>query len=138
MSELPQLTEIESLLLMAAEVQGIGPNTPLQFGNTAKVLLQVLDWCNVWDDEVSHCWNNDEEHPSIERLYDPLVRMIPSGPMRGPIVLRRPGEQLFEGRGNWETPCRPRFNSCRLTAYGQTVAQELLSRNPQYRDKVRK
>lgn len=137
MSELPPLTEFERLLLMAAEVQGMGPNTTLHYANTAKVILQVLDWCEAWDDEVIHCWDNDEEHPAIERFYDPLVRMIPIRPMRGPIVLRRPGEQLFEGGGNWETPCRPRFNSCRLTAYGQAVAQELLRRSPQYRDKVR-
>jgi len=44
MDDIEILTPTERLLLMAAAVHGLGPNTDLSRANTAKVIGQALQW----------------------------------------------------------------------------------------------
>jgi hypothetical protein len=133
------LSEVERLLLMAAAVHGLGPKTDLTFANTNKVVGQALEWAGLLVGEVRAAWENPgrEYRPAIVQVYGALIRMARQihrvGPGRPP---ERPGEPLFEASGNVGTAAKPQafphFTSCRLTARGEPVAQELLARNPAY------
>ena len=132
MSENAEFTAIERLLLMAAAVNDMGPESSLGRANTAAVVRQALVWSGLADERVWREWSAiGSDHPVIKRVYDELIRMV-----RG----ERPGEQLFEGGGNWgkagkprRPPAAPFFNSCRLTAHGERCAREILEQFPQYR-----
>jgi hypothetical protein len=138
MDDADALTETEQLLLMAAAVHGLGPDASLVCANTARVVDQVLSWRGLTADQIIRGWNELVLPTAHDYVYEALIRMTRhahSG--RAP---ERAGEPLFEGKGNWGTPgdpdrpaCLPQFNSCRLTAHGQQIAQELLSQNPKYR-----
>jgi hypothetical protein len=138
MNDHDRLTETEQLLLMAAAVQGMGPESDLTYANTARAVNQALQWRGLSAEEIRHGWHEPESHPILVEVYDVLVRMTHQmeqvGPGRAP---ERPGTPLFEGAGNWGVPgdpdcpaCWPQFNSCRLTAHGERIAQEMLSMSP--------
>lgn len=143
MDECKDLSEIERLLLMAAAVQGLGPATDLGRANTARVVRQVLRWRGMSDEQIQASLWQEPPNALTDKVYDALVRMTQEwhevGPGRAP---ERPGPPLFEGGGNWgvpgdpeQPPCMPFFNSCRLTALGERIAQQLLARNPEYCNK---
>ena len=124
------LTETERLLLMAAAVQRLGPNTDLDRANTARVVDQVLRWICLGAEEISRGWEEPAIGPIHREVYNVLIRMTYQMPNRAP---ERPGTPLFEGNGNWGVPgdpirpaCLPQYNSCRLTAEGEQLASELL------------
>lgn len=136
------LTETERLLLMAAAVQGLGPQTDLERANTVKVVSQVLRWKGLSDEESRSGWDDLDESSVRIDVYETLIRMTHQthrvGPGRPP---ERAGEPLFEGGGNWGVPgdpnhpaCSPYYNACRLTPRGRQVAETLLSRHPEYGD----
>jgi len=135
--DVPQLTEMEELLVMAAGVHGLGPSTELR-ANAAKVVGQALQWAGVMKGVVREAWENMEDDPAIEECYGVLIRMLRQllqhGMQKPP---ERPGEVLFEGAGNFGSsegpPAQPYFTFCRLTAYGESVAEVLLQRHPEYR-----
>ena len=155
MDDLETLTETERLLLMAAAVQGLGANADLSRANTARVVNQVLRWRGLSAEEISRGWLELEERsvrkkrrkggysePVHEEVYNVLVRMTRQMGRVGRAP-ERPGEPLFEGSGNWGVPGDPKrpaswphYNSCRLTAHGERIGQELLGRHPEYRGDV--
>jgi hypothetical protein len=141
MDEIGTLTETERLLLMSAAVHELGATTDLGYANTARVVNQVLFWRGLSTEEVRSGWRTYDCDPVHGEVYNTLVRMTRqmqrSGIWR---AAERPGIPLFDGGGNWGVPgdpsrpaCWPHFNSCRLTAEGERVAQELLERHPEYR-----
>jgi hypothetical protein len=134
------MTEIDQLILMAAYVHGLGPNTNLSYANADRVVGQALEWAGLMDDEVRAAWENPgvAYHPAIVRVYGALIRMTHQIHRVGPgMPPERPGEVLFEGAGNLGTPDQPHafphFTSCRLSARGEQVACELLEQHPEYR-----
>jgi hypothetical protein len=131
---------MERLLLMAAAVNGLGPQTDLSYACTALIVLQALTWSNQNSDEIRKQWIQLEWHPALDEIYNPLVRMthqqVRGGGTRAP---ERPGPALFEGGGNWgvpgdpkRPPCFPHYNSCRLTALGEEIAIGLLAEHAEY------
>lgn len=137
MTDTVALIEMERLLVMAAAVHGLGPNTPLT-ANAAKVVRQALQWAGLMNDEVREAWSRLEYHPAILDCYGTLIRMIRQFLQNDRILPpERLGEALFEGAGNFGTPREPRafpdFTSCHLTEYGELVAKELLEQYPEYR-----
>ncbi|MCH8807025.1 MAG: hypothetical protein IH986_13170 [Planctomycetes bacterium] len=143
MEGIEMLTETERLLLMAAGVHGLGPNTDLSCANTARVVDQALRWLGLTAEEIRRGLNEPECHPVSEEVYNVLVRMTHQTHRDGPgPAPERPGKALFEGGGNWgvpgdasSPPAWPHFNSCRLTAHGERIALELLEQHPEYREK---
>ncbi len=136
MKDAVPLTEMEELLIMAAAVHGLGPNTRLT-ANAAKVVGQALEWAGRMEGEVRKAWLSIEGHPAIDECYAVLIRMIRqllrNGVHRPP---ERPGDALFEGAGNFGSalhpPALPHFTSCRLTERGVSIARDLLRRHPEY------
>src|SRR5437660_5231768 len=102
------LTETERLLLMVAAVQGMGPDTDLDYANTARVVNQVLRWRGLSAEEVRRGSRDRDCDPAHEDVYNALIRMthqtLRVGPGRAP---ERPGVPLFEGGGNWGVPGDP-------------------------------
>lgn len=135
-----QLTNMERLLLMAAAVQGLGPQTDLSYANTALVVLQALKWSGLDSAEVREQWHQLARHPALDEVYEPLIHMTHQQVRDGGIrAAERPGPALFEGGGNWGSPgdperrpCHPHFNSCRLTALGEQIALALLAEHPEF------
>jgi hypothetical protein len=135
------LTEVEGLLLMAAAVHGMGPASDLSRANTERVVNQVLRWRGLSAEEIRDGWMEQGCGPIHEEIYSALIRMTCETARAGlgrPSA--RPGAPLFEGGGNWGVPadpncpaCMPQFNSCRLTAEGERLAQDLLAWHPEYR-----
>lgn len=122
------LTEIERQLLMAAALQGLGPHTDLGFANTVKVLVQVLRWRGLSDEEIGRLWDDGVKVEIDDEVYPVLIRMV-----------RQTAAPLFEGGGNWgglgepdRPPSWPDYNSCRLTVRGHEIANDLLARYPEY------
>lgn len=137
------LTETERLLLMAAAVLDLGPQTDLHRANTVKVVAQVLRWRGLSEEDSRAGWDDLDQCSDKTDVYEALIGMTHQkhreGPGRPP---ERAGEPLFEGGGNWGIPgdpnhpaCSPYYNTCRLTVRGEQVAEELLSRHPEYRDR---
>ena len=135
------LTETESLLLMAAAVQGLGPRTNLIYANSARVVHQVLKWRGLSEDQLWSGWGERDCDPQHEQVFRALVRMVQMK-LRGGSwrPAERPGVALFEGGGNWgvpgdssHPPSWPLFNSCRQTAEGKKLARKLLKEHPEYR-----
>jgi len=153
MDEAETFSETEHLLLMAAVVQGLGPDTDLSRANTFRVVNQALLWSGVSAEEIRRGWmelESDEQGEQREsslindKVYDVLVRMTHQltrvGPGRPP---ERAGPPLFEGSGNWGVPgdpscpaCLPHFNSCRLTERGELIARALLEQHPEFRSRA--
>lgn len=140
---LPELTEMESLLLMAASVHSLGPETDLSCANTKIVVAQAIGWAGLNSNELRKRWNGVDNGPAVDtvldQVYQPLARMIFQIGANGGRSPERPGVPLFEGNGNWgipgdpnSPPCDPHFNSCRLTTEGERVAHQLLEQNPEY------
>lgn len=135
------LTDMERLLLMAAAVQGLGPDADVTRANTARVVIQALRWSGLDSAEVRAQWDQGEWPPALEGVYGPLVRMTWQQRTGGGLFpAERLGLALFEGGGNWGVPgdpdcppCDPQYNSCRLTALGERVALALLEQHPEYR-----
>jgi hypothetical protein len=131
---------MEKLLLMAAAVQGLRPGIDMKYVNTARVVLKVLQWAGLDTKEVMDRWRTDEWHPSLNEVYQPLVRMTQMQLFKGGVrPAERPGPPLFEGGGNWGVPgdpkrpaAYPHFNSCRLTETGDQLALQLLAEHPEY------
>jgi hypothetical protein len=144
MTDAGALTDLERLLLIAAAVHGLGPQTSLSHANADRVVGQALEWAGLMEGEVRQAWENPglEYHPAIVRVYGALIRMAHQmhrpGPGRPP---ERPGEVLFEASGNLGTAEKPvafpHFTSCRLTVHGEQVAQGLLLQHPEYRESPR-
>jgi hypothetical protein len=134
------LSKMEKLLLMAAAVHGLGPQTDITCANTAKVVLQALEWAGLDGVDVCNQWNNLEWHPALDEVYRPLVRMTKQQLRTGGHrPAERSGPALFEGGGNWgvpgdpgRPPCDPHFNSCRLTEMGEQIAMALLAEHPEF------
>src|SRR4051794_18785489 len=110
--QLREFTDTEQLLLMAATLQGFGPDRDLSRGtNTARVVNQVLRWRGLSDEQIRAGWRDDEYRgpdPSHEEVYQALIRMthqtVLDGPGRPP---ERSGPALFEGGGDWGVPGDP-------------------------------
>jgi hypothetical protein len=143
MEEPENLTENERLLLLAAAVHDLGPDTDISGANTARIVNQVLRWRGLSAEQVRDGWRTRECDPLHQEVYDTLIRMTQmqhqAGGWRAP---ERPGAPLFEGAGNWGVPgdpsqpaCWPQYNSCRLTGAGERLAQKLLTRYPEYSGK---
>ncbi len=145
MNDPETLTETEQLLLMAAAVQGLGPDSDLVHGNTSRtsrIVNQVLRWRGLTEAEIRRDTEGSQNlHPIRTEVYNALIHMtrqkIRGGSWR---EAERPGPALFEGGGNWGVPgnpdrpaCWPEFNSCRLTTDGERIAQELLAGHPECR-----
>lgn len=131
------LTETEQMLLMAACVYGMGPESSLVNANTYRIVNQVLCWQALSDEEIHEGWNQDEYGPAHDLIYSALIRMTAHLASERPP--QRPGLPLFEGKGNWGDPrkpdrpaCRPHYNSCRLTSEGERIARQLLELHPEY------
>ena len=137
MSDDDGFTEVERLLLMAAAIHDLGPQTSLRFANGRNVVGQALVWAGHLDDELRESWQSSECDGEIKTFYGALIRMtqqmLRSGTVRAPI---RPGAVLFEGSGNLGTPDDPGsfpfFTAFRLTEHGAKVASLLLEQHPQY------
>jgi hypothetical protein len=134
------LSEIERQLLMAAAVQGLGPATDLERANTAKVVNQVLRWRGFSAEEVNAGWWDEDFAPEHGAVYEVLIGLVYQVNNESSRHALRRGAALFEGRGNWGVPgvpnypaCSPQFNSCRLTAEGERLANELLKEQPEGR-----
>jgi hypothetical protein len=125
-----RLSEWQRLLLMAARVHGLSPDTNLKYANTARVIRQALKWRGVMNGEVQEAWERYEYCPIMEDCYGALIAMIRTDP---------PEEALFQGQGNYgnatEPPAYPHFTSCRLTERGTQLAEELLKLHPEYHDR---
>ena len=120
------------LLLMAAAVHKLGPDTNLGYGpSTVKVMRQALHWAGLLHGEIKTCFESYDECPPTTEFYEALISMMPQS---------KPAEVLFEGGGNWGGPWGPRasahFTSCRLTELGWSLANQLLERHPRYRENV--
>ena len=119
------------LLLMAAAVHRLGPETDLTYANTAKVMRQALHWAGLLQGEIETCFESYDDAPPVTQFYDALTSMI---------LQERTTEVLFEGGGNWGGPgLRPaaaHFTSCRLTERGLSFAKQLLDRHPHYRQDI--
>src|SRR5947209_3144347 len=101
-SDLPPLTEMEQLLLMAAAAHGFGPDYDIRGANTAKVVLQAIRWAGLDSDAFWECWERLEWHSSADAAYKPLIRMTCIKCRDGSTrAAERRGEALFEGGGNW-------------------------------------
>lgn len=108
--------------------------------NTARLVNQALQWRGLTPEEIHQGWEEPESQPVNEEVYNGLIHMTHQiEPARPGRVPERPGTPLFEGGGNWGVPgdpsclaCWPQFNSCRLTSYGEQIAQELFSRHPEF------
>jgi hypothetical protein len=137
MADVDTLTEIEQLLLVAAAVHGLGPQTNLNIANADKVVGQALEWAGLMGEESREAWEQIEYRPAIVQVYGALIRMthqiLQVGPGRPPA---RPGEALFEGGGNFGTADAPQafphFTSCRLSVRGEQLARQLLEQHPEY------
>lgn len=137
MSDDDRLTEIERLLLMAAAIHDLGPQTNLRFANGRKVVGQALMWAGHLDKKLREAWESGEYDREIGAFYGALIRMtqhmLRGGALRSPI---RPGLALFEGSGNFGTPDEPGpfpfFTAFRLTEHGAKVGSLLLEEHPQY------
>ncbi len=112
MKEEPSLSA-RDLLLMAAAVHKLGPQTNLSYANTAKVMRQALHWAGLLHGEIEECFESYNECPPVTEFYEALISMMRQS---------MPTEVLFEGGGNWGGPSEPRasahFTSCRLTECG--------------------
>ena len=119
------------LLLMAAAVHRLGPETDLTHANTYMVMRQALHWAGLLHGEIETCFESYDDAPPVSKFYDALTSMI---------LQKRPTEVLFEGGGNWGGPGLRRaaahFTSCRLTKRGWLVASQLLERHPRYREDI--
>lgn len=131
------LTEIETLLVIAASVLGMGPQSSLVNANTYRIINQVLDWRGMSREQIREGWNREECGSSHDEVYSVLIRMTAHPASARPP--ERPGAALFEGRGNWgdsrkpdRPACRPHYNSCRLTDEGERIARQLLELHPEY------
>jgi hypothetical protein len=142
------LTPMERLLLMAAVVQGRLPGSDIDHANTAKIVAQVLWWTRMDYAAIRTRWECRDfdretvDHiPELDEVYEPLIRMTQARIRTGGFrPAERPGPALFEGSGNWGVPGDPEscvadpfFNSCRLTALGEQLANALLTQHPEYR-----
>lgn len=137
MDDTNTLTETEELLLMAAALHGLGPDTSLGFANTSRVVNQVLVWHGLSAEAVRRGWRAHDCDALHKEVYDTLIRMTHQECREGSC--ERPGPALFEGGGNWGVPgdpsrpaCWPHYNSCRLTEEGERLAQALLHNHPEY------
>jgi len=119
------------LLLMAAAVHRLGPQTNLSYANTMKVMRQALHWAGLLHGEIEERFESYDECPPVTQFYESLISMMPQS---------RPTEVLFECGGNWGGLGEPRasahFTSCRLTERGWSLACQLLERHPRYREDV--
>ncbi len=125
------LTIAERELLMAAAIQGLGPDADFSRAHTIRLVARVLQWRGRTDEEIHSGWDEPENLPVNYEVYDTLVRMV-----------HKPSAPLFEGYGYWGVPgdpnqpaCWPYYNCCRLAAHGERVARELLSQYPEYRSR---
>jgi|GEM_PF-6774912 len=75
MDDRKTLTETERLLLMAAAVHDLGPDTDLAYANTARVVDQALRWRGLSVEEIRNGWREPESHPINEEVYNVLIRM---------------------------------------------------------------
>jgi hypothetical protein len=118
------LTENQKLVLMAAAVHGLGPETDLMYANARRVVRQALVWQGYWDQELDAVWNPYDGSPALEAVYGALLSLI------------KMGEPLFEGAGNLGSDSLPSafpdFVSCRLTTRGQAMAEQLLAEQPRF------
>jgi hypothetical protein len=57
MSEADLQSETEELLLMAACVQGLGPETSLVNANSVEVINQSLRWRGLDEKQISEGWH---------------------------------------------------------------------------------
>jgi hypothetical protein len=129
----------------------MGPDTFLETANTYRVVDQVLRWRGLNKDQIRRGWQKVEgdairggkqvgSYSINEEVYGILVTMVQQGQVCEAEVNDEP---LFEGMGNWgvrgdptKPACLPHYNSCRLTAHGERIAQDLLSQHPEFRKKV--
>src|SRR5688572_15405379 len=127
MDEQRTLSEAQRLLLMAAAVHNLRPQTKLT-ANCGRVVWTALQWAGLLTPDVQAAWDNDFEwHPVVRDWQGILIGMIQPVP---------PEEALFEGAGNLGTPAEPValpwFTACRLTPRGERLADELLGQHPEY------
>jgi hypothetical protein len=119
------------LLIMAAAVHGLGPETDLTYANTTRVMRQALHWAGLLLGDIEQCFESYDQAPPVTEFYDALTSMI---------LQSKPAEALFEGGGNWGGPgLRPaaaHFTSCRLTERGWSLGNQLLERHPRYRQDI--
>src|SRR5688572_19529731 len=115
------LTQWDRLLLMAASVENLGPQTNLRYANSARVVRRALSWSGKMSDDDEAAWKLHEFFPAIRECCDALAQRIRNDPA---------DTALFEGFGNWgsdtEDPAFPHFTSCRLTPRGMQLAAQLL------------
>ncbi len=131
---------MEKLLLMAAAVHRLGPDTDISEANTVKVVFQALEWSGFNMAEIREQYKQSDYHPAVAEAYIPLVRMTQEILQDNSVRLpERSGPALFEGAGNWgvpddpeSPPCDPNYNSCRLTPLGLEIAKALLAAHPEY------
>jgi hypothetical protein len=142
---------LEQLLMIAAAVHEMTPGGTLGMANSYRVVNQVLRWRGLSQDQIRRGWAKLEDEAirgqrhvepcsPNEDVYSVLVKMVQEWQAYVPELKQEP---LFQGMGNWgvrgnpaKPACLPYYNSCRLTARGEHVAQELLSRYPEYSKNV--
>ena len=119
------------LLLMAAAIHRLGPETDLTHGNGARVMRQALHWAGLLHGASETCFESYDDAALVTQFYDAQAVMI---------LQNGPTEVLSEGGGNWGGPgFRPaatHFTSSRLTKRGWSLAHQLLRRHPRYREDI--
>jgi hypothetical protein len=126
---LETLDETQRLILMAALIEGLGPEIEIR-ANCGRVLQRALSWAGMWSPSIRNLWLGDDVQApdDWEEWYNSLIHMIHHQPAE---------EALFEGGGNFGSPVDPAayplYTGCRLTPLGKRVAEGLLERYPQYR-----
>lgn len=128
-----EMNNMQQLLLMAAYVLGLGPEIEMR-ANCAGVVAQALKWAGLWSNAIRTEWTDGEspaEDRSWEAWYDELIVMIRHEPA---------SDALFQGGGNFGSKSLPAayplYTSCRLTAAGWQIAEQLIEQHPEYKKSI--
>ncbi len=122
------LTPDQKLVVMAAAVHGLGPETALKYANARRVVRLSLIWKGFSGHALEAAWNPYDGSAVLNEIYRAMISLMP----------HESDEPLLEGAGNvaGNPPAFPDFTSCRLTALGMELAEQLLSERPDLRDSV--
>lgn len=129
------ITDDEKLLLIAALLEGMSPDSPVDRANTSRLVWRAVLISGRASGDEMDAWvrHEDPEPEAILDLYHTLVHMVQ-------VRYQNPRLALFDGRGNWGDPSDPdssaahsNYNSVRLSRLGAQIAFELLPDHPEYR-----
>ena len=64
------------LLLMAAVIHRLGPETDLSHANCYRVMRQALHWAGLLHGEIETSFESYDDAPPVTQFYDALATMI--------------------------------------------------------------